>query len=96
MTPERLLAFRLALKLGYANPEYMLSVMPYRIWRDWIEYHSVEPFGEERGFVFAADARGETPRIVASAARDRVWCSGQYAVRDGVVLHGMATELSLT
>jgi hypothetical protein len=48
MTPERRLAFRLALRLGYANPEYMLASMPYRIWRDWIEYHRIEPFGEER------------------------------------------------
>jgi hypothetical protein len=48
MTPERRLAFRLALELGYANPEYMLSVIPYRIWRDWIDYYGIEPFGEER------------------------------------------------
>jgi len=48
MTPERRLAFRLALALGYANPEYMLASMPWRVWHDWIEYAKVEPFGEER------------------------------------------------
>ena len=47
------MAFRLALRLGYVNPEYMLSVMPHRIWRDWIEYNNVEPFGEERADVRA-------------------------------------------
>lgn len=48
MTPERRLMFRLALALGYPNPEFMLASMPYRIWRDWVEYNNLEPFGEER------------------------------------------------
>jgi hypothetical protein len=26
----------------------MLASMPWRIWRGWIEYAKVEPFGEER------------------------------------------------
>ena len=46
--PVRLFVFRLALALGYANPDAMLAEMPVRIFREWIEYANVEPFGEER------------------------------------------------
>ena len=49
MSRERRLAFRLALALGYANPDAMLAEMPDRIWREWLIYLRYDPFGNERG-----------------------------------------------
>ena len=48
MSEERRLAYRLALRLGYANPDAMRANMPYRVWRGWVDYSRLEPFGEER------------------------------------------------
>jgi len=48
MTPARRFAFRLALALGYLNPDAMLARMPYRIWSEWQAFAALEPFGEER------------------------------------------------
>ena len=48
MSDERRLAYRLALRLGYANPDAMRASMPYSVWRGWVEYATLEPFGEER------------------------------------------------
>lgn len=48
MSDERRLAYRLALHLGIANPDAMRANMPWRVWRGWIEYAEMEPFGEER------------------------------------------------
>lgn len=47
MTPTRRFAFRLALALGEPNPDRMLSKMPHRVWREWHEYHNLEPFGSQ-------------------------------------------------
>lgn len=54
MTPARRFAFRLALELGYANPDRMLLEMPYRIWREWQTYYQYDPFGNERLDILAA------------------------------------------
>ena len=54
MTTERRFAFRLALALGFPNPEAMLARMPYRIYREWQLYYAHEPFGEERADVRSA------------------------------------------
>jgi hypothetical protein len=48
MSDERRLAYRLALHLGYLNPDAMRAQMPYSVWRGWVEYEALEPFGEER------------------------------------------------
>lgn len=42
------MAYRLALHLGYANPDAMRANMPWRVWQGWITYAKEEPFGEER------------------------------------------------
>lgn len=42
------MAYRLALQLGYTNPDAMRANMPYRVWAGWVEYNRLEPFGEER------------------------------------------------
>lgn len=78
MTPERRLAFRLALKLGYANPEYMLSVMPYRIWRDWIEYYSIEPFNEERADLRAGIVAATVANCLARKKGDPEFRATQF------------------
>ena len=54
MSPQRCFAFRLAKELGYANPEYMLASMPWRVFQEWIQYSEIEPFGEERADLRAA------------------------------------------
>lgn len=48
MTPARRFAYRLALALGEPNPDGMLARMPYRIYREWQTYATIEPFGDER------------------------------------------------
>ena len=48
MTPTRRFAFRLALALGIPNPDALLAHLPYQVFRDWIQYFQLEPFGEER------------------------------------------------
>jgi len=40
--------FRLALALGWPNPDAMLSVMPQRVYREWIAYAEIDPWDEER------------------------------------------------
>ena len=40
--------FKLALALGYANPDAMLSVMPLRVFREWCIYEQYDPIGEWR------------------------------------------------
>ncbi len=49
MTERERFKYRLALALGYANPDAMLARMPYRVWRGWLLYAQYEPFGEARG-----------------------------------------------
>ena len=48
MTPARAFKFRLALALHQPNPDMMLSMMPYRVYQDWVTYSELEPFGQER------------------------------------------------
>lgn len=50
MSPARRFLFRLALESGYwvFNPEALSRRMPYRILREWYDYATLEPFGEER------------------------------------------------
>lgn len=48
MTPARRFAYRLALALGEPNPDAMLARLPFRIFKEWLDYAQVEPFGEER------------------------------------------------
>ena len=63
MNDERRLAYRLALRLGYANPDAMRAGMPWSVWRGWIEYARLEPFGEDR-----ADLRiAQLAALVANA-----------------------------
>ena len=63
MSDERRFAYRLALRLGYANPDAMRAHMPYSVWRGWLEYERLEPFSEER-----ADLRmAQLAQIMANA-----------------------------
>ena len=57
MTPERRFAYRLALALGQPNVDAMLARIPWRQWQEWIEYHSLEPFGQA-GFRLGFAASG--------------------------------------
>lgn len=43
-------AYRLALKSGFwvFNPDLMLSLMPQRVFREWIAYTEIEPWDEQR------------------------------------------------
>lgn len=47
MSDERRFVFRLALVLGKTNPDAMLAQMPHRIWQEWGQYASLEPFDDE-------------------------------------------------
>lgn len=51
MTPLRQFAFRLALASGYwvANPDAMLTAMPFRVLLDWLDYDKLDPIGNQRG-----------------------------------------------
>lgn len=49
----------------------MLSMMPYRVWREWLAYHAIEPFDETR-----ADLRiAQLDALVANAwfGRNKRW-----------------------
>lgn len=48
MTPMRIFSHRLAMALGIWDVEGMLRDMPYGQFMDWVEYHCIEPWGEER------------------------------------------------
>ena len=48
MSGERRLAYRLALAVGEPFPDRMLSYIPWRVWKEWVQYASQEPFGELR------------------------------------------------
>jgi hypothetical protein len=50
----RRFAFRLALALGEPNPDAMLARMPNRVFKEWVAFAEVEPFGEERADMRAA------------------------------------------
>lgn len=54
----RRFAHRLALALGEFDVDALLARYPRRAWLDWLAYHELEPWGEDR-----ADARSA---IVAS------------------------------
>lgn len=54
MTTARRLIFRLALALGYANPDAMLAEIPWTVFQEWLEYMHLEPFGEYRNDVRVA------------------------------------------
>ena len=43
-----MLAFRLALALGYIHPDVMLQRMTARQFMEWAAYCSIDPIGEER------------------------------------------------
>jgi hypothetical protein len=45
---------RLALALGWANPDAMLAEMPARVYIDWLTFARDEPFWEERADYRAA------------------------------------------
>lgn len=40
--------FRLALSLGFYNPDEMIQNTPPKLIHEWLEYSQIEPFGEER------------------------------------------------
>jgi len=40
--------FRLALALGWVNPDAMLAAMPQRVYREWMVYAEVEPWDVEQ------------------------------------------------
>lgn len=48
MMPARRFSFRLALALGWPDPDVMLASMPYSLYLEWMQYYELEPFGEER------------------------------------------------
>jgi len=48
MTGERRLAYRLALALSEPMPDRMLEMIPFRVWKEWVIYMGLEPFGETR------------------------------------------------
>lgn len=72
MTAERRFAYRLSLYMGIPNPDVLLRAIPYRIYREWQEYASIEPFGENR-----ADLR--TGILAAVTANCHVRKQGQRA-----------------
>lgn len=43
-----MLAFRLALALGYLHPDVMLSQMTARQFGEWAAFCAIEPIGDER------------------------------------------------
>lgn len=74
MTSERRLLFRLALRLGYANPDKILNEVPWRIWQEWKQFHTVEPFDPTRDDYMSA----QLAMLFANAwfrqkQTDRVW-----------------------
>ena len=42
---KRRFAFRLALALGWPDPDAMLDSIPARTFSEWIAYYQLEPFG---------------------------------------------------
>lgn len=48
MTPQRRFIFRLALALGWVNPDLMLAHMSGMHLGEWQTYYQLEPWGEER------------------------------------------------
>ena len=52
----RRFALRLALKSGFwvVNPDLMLSLMPQRVFREWLAFSEVEPWDEERADIRSA------------------------------------------
>ena len=54
MSRARRIIFRLALHLGYANPDAMLAEMPLSVLDEWLEYMRLEPFSEYRNDVRVA------------------------------------------
>lgn len=42
---KRRFAFRLALVLGFPDPDVMLDSIPARTFSEWIAYYQLEPFG---------------------------------------------------
>lgn len=42
---KRRFAFRLALALGFPDPDVMLDSIPAQTFSEWIAYYTLEPFG---------------------------------------------------
>ena len=49
--PEWRFAFRLALALGAAHPDYLLPYLTSRQFGDWMHFYELEPWGSEVEFL---------------------------------------------
>lgn len=67
MSYTRKIIFRLALRLGYANPDAMLAEMPFTVFREWLEYMRLEPFSEYRDDVRIALPISQLANILGRA-----------------------------
>jgi len=68
-----MIAFRLALALGYRHPNDLLDRLTCAEWCEWLAFFSLEPFGDER-----ADLRAG---IVASTISNRLRSKGEKALQ---------------
>ena len=64
--PERRFAFRLALALGAAHPDYVLDRLTSRQLRDWMDFYEVEPWGSDMEFLRS----GIVASTIANCHRD--------------------------
>lgn len=79
MTPERRLMFRLALRLGYANPDKMLDEIPWRIWNEWLTFHNLEPFDPMRDdFMIAQLSMLFANAWFRGKEQDRTWTTQDF------------------
>lgn len=64
--PERRFAFRLALTLGAAHPDYLLPYLTSRQFCDWMEFYEMEPWGSDMEFL----RTGIVASTIANCHRD--------------------------
>jgi hypothetical protein len=64
--PEWRFAFRLALALGAAHPDYLLPYLTSRQFRDWMDFYELEPWGSEMEFTRS----GIVASTIANCHRD--------------------------
>jgi hypothetical protein len=61
-----LFLYRLALHLGYPHPDHLLQCLTAKQLSGWLNYHSIEPFGEYRSEL----RHGQTMALTANINRD--------------------------
>ena len=77
----RRFAYRLALRLGWANVDQMLRNMSSQQLSEWMAFYELEPFGEDR-----EEARiGQVVQVLANANRDSKKRKTPYSLEDVVL-----------